>query len=431
MDKKDNDRRLLPGSEITIPEILKEKDYQTSIFGKWHLNGADWEVKENWNGWSGSFPNQQGFDDGIVTKEDPHFTRHLNVNSQKHPGDFFALDGTPKGAIKGYSSDIISENALEWIKNLPDKSKPFFTYLAFDAVHIRIAAADKYTNMYNTGNARRDEYYANITHLDAAIGDFLNGLDQLGLKDNTILYFSSDNGPDVLRAWDATYFCYGTSYPLYGQKYQLYQGGIRVPAMVRWPGKITPSISDEPNSALDVLPTICDLLGIDPPSDREIDGESIADLLLEKKSIERTKPMYWQFEIPREYNVIVGEGYYNYMFDGAKISDAMNNYFQAVGAGENPGDKSLQRKYNVEIMAPHVAIREGDYMLYGYHTDPFTLPVKYKMYNLVKDPEEKNELSKAEPELFNSLKSKLVEIYNEVNQERVKTAAAIEAKDCR
>ncbi len=430
MDKKDNDKRLLPGSEITIPELLKKKDYQTSIFGKWHLNGADWEVKENWTGWSGSFPNQQGFDDGMVTKEDPHFTRKLNVNSQKHPGDYFTLDGTPKGVVKGYSSDIISQSALEWIKNLPDKSKPFFTYLAYDAVHIRIAAADKYTDMYNTGDARRDEYYANITHLDAAIGDLLEGLEKMGLKENTIIYFSSDNGPDVLRAWDATYFCYGTSYPLYGQKYQLYQGGIRVPAMVRWPGKISPGLSDEPNSTLDVLPTLCDVLDIDLPSDRAIDGESIADLLLKGKPVERKKPIYWQFEIPREYDILVGEGYDNHMFDGSKISDAMKNYFQAVGAGKNPGNKSLQRKYNVEIMAPHVAIREGDYMLYGYHTDSFTLPVKYEMYNLVEDPKEKNELSKTEPELFNSLKSKLVEMYHEVNEERIKTAAAIEAKNC-
>ncbi len=431
MDKKDNDKILLPGSEITIPEILKEKDYQTSVFGKWHLNGADWEVKENWTGWTGSFPNQQGFDAGMVTKEDPHFTRMLNVNTQKHPGDYFDLDGTPKGPMKGYTSDIISQNALKWIKNLPDKSKPFFTYLAYDAVHIRIMAGDKFTNMYDTGDPRRDEYYANISHLDAAIGDLLEGLEELGLKENTIIYFSSDNGPDVLRAWDATYFCYGTSYPLYGQKYQLYQGGIRVPAMVRWPGKITPEVSDEPNSTLDVLPTLCELLEIDLPADRAIDGESILDHLLDNKSIEREKPMYWQFEIPREYEVIVGEGYYNHMFDGSKISDAMQNYFQAVGAGENPGDKSLQIKYGVEIMAPHAAIREGDYMLYGYHTDPFALPVKYEMYNLVEDPKEKNELSEVEPELFSTLKSKLAEIYQEVNAERVKTEAAIKAKDCR
>lgn len=398
-DKRENEKFFLRGEENTIPEILKQRNYQTAIFGKWHLNGADWEEKGNWTGWTGSFPKQQGFDHGMVTKEDPHFTRLLNVNTQKHPGDFFDVDGNPLGPIKGYSSDIISDSAIEWVKEHQSENQPFFLYLSYDAVHIRIMAADKYTNMYNTGNARKDEYYANVTHLDAAIGRFLDSLEQLGLSENTIVCFSSDNGPDVLHGWDATYFCYGTSYPLYGQKYQLYQGGIRVPGMVCWPGKIQPGISDEPNSTLDVLPTLADIANVDLPSDQTLDGTSIKDHLLHGEQINRTKPLYWQYEYPREYAGKVGKGF-NRRFDDLKQGKRKD-------------------------MRPHVVIREGDYILYGLHTERFQVPIEFQLYNIVDDPDESTELSMAKPELFQSMKKKLIDMYTDVNNDRRKSEIAI------
>jgi arylsulfatase A len=385
---------------MTIAEISKSRGYQTAIFGKWHLNGADWEVSKNWQGWTGSFPKQQGFDYGIVSKEDPHFTRRLRVNTQKHPGDFFTVDGKPSGAIKGYSSDIISNYAIRWLKEGRDYSKPFFMYLSYDAVHIRVAAADKYEAMYDTGDARKDSYYANVTHVDAAIGRVVEAIDRMGLSENTIIFFSSDNGPDVLRCWDATYFCYGTSYPLTGQKYQLYEGGIRVPGMVRWPGRIKPRISDEPNSTLDVLPTICELIGAELPNDRATDGASIANHLLYGKSIKRKRPLYWQYEYPREYES-TGQGYERRL-NGQKT-------------------KTLKNR-------PHVAIRQDDYVLLGYDSRQFKLPDSFKMFNVVKDPEQQIELSRKEPNRFSAMKSKLISMYNDVNKDRIKAEATIRKK---
>lgn len=396
-DKAENDKFFLRGEEITIPEVLKSKGYQTTIFGKWHLNGADWEKRGNWKGWTGSFPKQQGFDHGIVSKEDPHFTRKLNVNTQKHPGDFFTVDGEPVGAIKGYSSDIVSDHAIAWLKEGRDPSRPFFVYLSYDAVHIRVAAADRYELMYDTGDARKDAYYANVTHLDAAIGRVIDAVDWMGLREDTIVFFSSDNGPDVLRCWDATYFCYGTSYPLRGQKYQIYEGGIRVPGMVRWPGRIAPGISDEPNSTLDVLPTLCDLLGAQPPTDRAIDGTSIAGHLLHGKSVEREKPLYWQYEYPREYEVM-GEGY----------------------------ERRLNgQKAKPEKLRPHVAIRAGDYVLLGYQEQRFKLPKEFKLFNVVKDPEQKRDLSTRQAKRFETMKSQLAAMHRDVNNDRMQTAKAV------
>ncbi len=335
----------------------------------------------------------------MVSKENPHFTRLLKTNTQKHPGDFFSVNGKPLGPIKGYTSDIITEAATSWLEKQRDTSRPFFLYLPYDAVHIRVAAADEYVNRYNTGDARKDAYYANITHLDAAIGRLLNNLDSLGLTDNTLLFFSSDNGPDVLKKWEATYYCYGTSYPLVGQKYQLYEGGIRVPGLVRWPGKIAPGISDAPNSTLDILPTLCALVGQPQPAGRALDGVSILSHLISRKSIERERPLYWQFEDPREF-VTVGEGY-NRRLDGSQ---------------------------QVDKPSPAVAIRAGNYVLRGFQTEEFTLPTQYTLYDIVNDPKEQQELSEVESDLFASLKQKLLNMYQEVNAERIKTATAIKQK---
>ena len=399
-DKTENEKFFLHDREITIPELLKRKGYETAIFGKWHLNGADWEKREAWRGWTGSFPQQQGFDHGIVCKEDPHFTRRLNVNTQKHPGDYFTVKGEPVGAIKGYSSDILSDRAIDWLKRKRNASKPFFIYMSYDAVHIRVAAADRYEALYDTGDARKDAYYANITHVDAAIGRLLEGIKRLGLADGTIVFFSSDNGPDVLRCWDATYFCYGTSYPLRGQKYQLYEGGIRVPGMVRWPGKIRPGISDEPNATLDVLPTLCDLVNARLPEDRQIDGASLLDHLLSGKPVQREKPLYWQYEYPREYET-AGEGY----------ERRLN------------GQKTLSQK-----LRPHVAIRRGHYVLLGYHEKRFEWPVVFKLFNVVADPEQREDLSSREPQRFAAMKEECATMYRKVNRDRLKTQAMIKER---
>ena len=336
----------------------------------------------------------------MVSKENPHFTRLLQTNTQKHPGDFFTVSGEPVGVVEGYTSDIITDSATSWLEEKRDKSRPFFLYLPYDAVHIRVQAADQYENMYNTGDARKDAYYGNITHLDAAIGKLLDALENLQLTENTIIFFSSDNGPDVLKKWEATYYCYGTSYPLFGQKYQLYEGGIRVPGLVRWPGNVEPGISDEPNSTLDVLPTLCALVSVPLPNERPPDGASILDHLLKGNAVERESPLYWQFEDPSAFEQ-TGEGY-NRRLDGSR-----------------PLPKDPQ---------PVVVIREGNYVLRGLQTQAFTIPTQFTLYDVVHDPEEKQELSQRKPDLYQKLKQKLVAKYQAVNAERQKTALEIEQK---
>jgi arylsulfatase A len=392
-DLRDDDKIFLRGQEYTLAELLRDNGYATAIFGKWHLNGADWQKPQSWTGWTGSFPAQQGFEHGMVSKENPHFTHELEVNTQKDPGDFYSLDGKLLGPIKGYTSDIITERALAWIKGRTDKTKPFFAYLPYDAVHIRVSAADKYVAMYNTGNARMDAYYANITHLDAAIGKLVKELKDQGLADNTLILFSSDNGPDVLNAWEATAFCYGTSYPLTGEKYQLHEGGIRVPGLAYWPGTIKPGISNVPNSTLDVMPTLASLVGGTLPKDVQLDGEDILPLLLNKEPIARKQPIYWQFDSPRDYPNVVGEGY------------------QRRIDGFVKGKTKL---------LPRVKIQKGTYNLYGLSEKPFAAPTDFKLFDLANDPTEQRQLPTDHPEYASMVKAMMAK-YKDVEQERLKT----------
>ena len=398
-DTQDDDTHLLHGSEITIPELLKEQGYQTGVFGKWHLNGQDWETPENWSGWSGSFPKQQGFDHGFVAKEDPHFTRQLKVNTQKHPGDFFTVDGEPMGPIKGYTSDIVTNYANEWMTEASKEDAPFFAFLSYDAVHIRIAAADRYEEHFNTGDARKDAWYANIMHLDDAIGNVLDHLKDLGIEDNTIVVFTSDNGPDVLRKSDATYFCYGTSYPLMGEKYQLLEGGMRVPGMVRWPKKIKPRLSDIPNSTMDLLPTFASIAGQSLPGDRKIDGVDLSGFWLKNKAPKRIDPMYWQFEFYRLYDSIIGEGYERRL------------------QGERR-DYTSKRK-------PRVTIREGNYVMIGIGDEQYEAPDQFQLYDIKKDEEQRYDISAKYPEVTERLKTKLLAMHQEISIDRIKTVNAI------
>lgn len=406
IDDKVNDdhhknRQLLLDEEITIAEICRQQGYQTAIFGKWHLNGADWEEQKNWDAEHGSFPHQQGFDYGMVSKENPHLTRHLEANSQKNPGDFFMLDGTPVGTIKGYTSEILTDSAVSWLTGKCSMERPFFLYLSYDAVHERIFNPDIYDCMYNTGDPNKDVYYANVTYLDHQIGRFLRSLDLLGLAENTIVFFSSDNGPEVLRAYYGCYRSYGTSYPLYGQKRQVLEGGIRVPGMVRWPGKIQPGISSEANSTMDWLPTICDIAGVDVPGDRKVDGVSILPHLLKNQPVKRQQPIYWQFEYSNNWE-LQGEGY-NRRFHGQKRLEG-------------------RAKYNV-------AIRKGNYVMRGVQAKRFEAPEAFVLFDVVNDLEEKHELSGKEPELFLSMKRFLLEMYDEVKRERIETAKKIAIMD--
>ncbi|MDQ8200531.1 sulfatase-like hydrolase/transferase [Pelagicoccus enzymogenes] len=407
-DHSDDERIFLPGSETTIPEILQENGYETAIIGKWHLNGADWAQKENWTGWTGSFPNQQGFDYAFVTKENPHETTAMKHNAQFEPGDFYRCDGDtvgePVGKLPGYSSQIIVDQALDWLRQKRDPQKPYFLYLPFDAVHEKVENPAAFNALYDTGNSDKDKYYANVTYLDAQIGRLLDFLYATKQEKNTLIVFSSDNGPEVCKVYYNAVHSYGTSYPLHGHKRQIFEGGIRVPGIVRWSGTIEPGVTDLPNSTLDLLPTLLQAAGIETPSDLKLDGTSILPHLKHRESITREKPLYWQNSIAENWSVIEGSGY----------------------------DRRFDGRAKNKIPTPIVAIRRGDFVLRGFRPlgekSPFVKPEIFQLYDVVNDINEATELSQFETERYNEMKTELLAMWEAVERDRQKTAQAIDAQ---
>ena len=391
-DVRDNDTHFLSGKELTVAEVLGSAGYTSAVIGKWHLNGADWESKAAWTGWTGSFPKQQGFDYAIVSKENPHETRRLEQNTQDNPGDFFDGDGNPLGTVTGWTSQLITDWAVRWLEELRDRSKPFFLYLPYDAVHERVENPSEYTSLYATGDPDRDLYYGNITYLDYQIGRFLDALDRLGLEEDTVVFFSSDNGPEVCKVYSGAWRSYGTSWPYRGQKRQVLEGGVRVPGMVRWVGKIEPRVSGTPNSTLDVLPTLAELAGAHVPSHTELDGASLAGHFLRGDEVVRSKPLFWQFERRGENWTTVGDGYQR-RYDGRrKIADPV----------------------------PQVAIRDGDYVLRAYGgSRPYSELERFKLFDINRDRDESFELSATEPMRFESMKQALLAMHADVNRDRL------------
>lgn len=290
--------------ELTLASLLKQHGYQNFIVGKWHLNAG-------LNSPSYPQPSDHGFDKWVALHAFP-------IPNTKHTNNFYD-NGKPVGAIKGFAGEYVYEKAVEYLNNR-DKNKPFFLYLPMVEIHGAIASPDSFLQRYsqytygnnvlpfsNSNGGLIDlanvkprgpgEYYAHVSFMDHQVGLILKALKQMGLEENTIVVFASDNGP-VTDQWRYNYELnlYGNTGGLRGRKADLYEGGIRVPAMIRYPGHIPAgTTSDEPLHGYDLFPTICSLLNIPIPSDRVIDGQDFSPLL-KKQPLQRNKPLFWAYE---------------------------------------------------------------------------------------------------------------------------------------
>ena len=287
----------LPDSAYTMAEAFKARGYATAGYGKWGLG---------FEGSSGD-PLRQGFDDfgGFLCQihAHNHYPRFLWKSGEKlpMPGNDRTLDGDH------YSQDTFIEWGLDFIEE--HKDAPFFLYLPFAVPHLSIQVPTESVEPYRATIEEEDYahkgylrhpypragYAGMVTHMDAGIGRILERLDALNLEDNTIVIFTSDNGPafDRLGGSDSEYF--DSAAGLRGLKGSLYEGGIRVPLIARWPERIAAGSESALVAAWwDLLPTVCDLIGAPTPDG--IDGLSIAPTLL-GNSAEQAKheALYWEF----------------------------------------------------------------------------------------------------------------------------------------
>jgi arylsulfatase len=308
-------RPLLPNT-FTVGTMLKDAGYVTGAIGKWGLGGPE----------SGGEPNRQGFDHwyGYLCQRIAHnyYPPWLWRNNEKDVLDneyFHPHQRLPEGADPNdpasyasysgvdYSMDLMAEEALEFIRQNRDTT--FFLYLPFPVPHVALQVPDgslhEYDGAFSETPYRGDKgylphprpraaYAAMITRMDREIGRILSLLEELGLADNTIVFFTSDNGPTFNGGTDSDFF--NSAGPLRGLKTQLYEGGIRVPLIARWPGHIEPgSTTDFISAFWDFLPTFAELAGSDVPAD--IDGLSMVPTLsgVPSRQLEHDY-LYWEFQ---------------------------------------------------------------------------------------------------------------------------------------
>ena len=253
--------------EITIAQLLKKAGYRTGHFGKWHLGPVKADSPVN--------PGKCGFDE---------YLSHDNFFELNPP---LSRNGTDPEIHKGESSEIIVSEAGKFIRKARAENKPFFVVIWFGSPHGPYKATESDAALYaDVKDEQRRNRYAEITAMDRAMGQLRRALQNLRVAEDTLLWYCSDNGIPNKS---------GPTANLRGAKGNLYEGGIRVPAIIEWPTVIRkPRISKMPCVTSDIMPTLLDLLGIDQP-DRPIDGISLRPLI-EGKMTTRPQPIgFWKY----------------------------------------------------------------------------------------------------------------------------------------
>lgn len=282
-------------SEITIAELLQKAGYRTALFGKWHL-GKYFDYQ----------PNQKGFDEFMG-----HHSGH--IEHYDYPNQL-VYNGKPVEGRK-YVTDLFTDAAIDFIEAESTSPNPFFCYLAYNAPHspwvvgtshARQERGDKLIKKYvDRGLSMKDaRIYAMVEIIDENLGRLFRKLDDLGIAENTIVIFSSDNGGV------SSHYTAG----LRGKKGSVYEGGVRAPLLIRWPNEFKAGTERSAMvSHLDIFPTICEITNINLPEDRKIDGKSLLSLLKEGGSESPHTYLFhhWDRYFPNPYNTwAVSDGRY-------------------------------------------------------------------------------------------------------------------------
>ena len=312
-------QRPIPDSVVTVAELLQDAGYITGCVGKWGLGAPFTE----------GAPNDQGFDFfyGYNCQRQAHtfFPKHLWKNEEKiwlsnelvvpgtklEPGaDSLDDKSYAKYALDQYAPDLMFEATMDFLDK--NHEKPFFLYFATPIPHVPLQAPDSLVKYYRQKfgdeipylgergyfptRSPRATYAAMVTYMDMQIGLIVEKLKALGVYENTIIFFSSDNGPSYAGGADSEFF--DSAAPFRSDrgrgKGSVYEGGIRVPFIVQWPGKISNSSESELQGCFyDMLPTFCELAGVDIPEDT--DGNSIVPTLIGRGDQEKHEFLYWEY----------------------------------------------------------------------------------------------------------------------------------------
>lgn len=384
----------LQKKEITIASILHDEGYDTCFVGKWHLGSFE----------NNPTPGDHGFDHWFGTE--------INAfDGPEDPGKF-VRNGEKVDKTGEWYCDAIVNEAITWMKNRPDPDKPFLIVACSHEPHTPIHPPEKYSAMYEDEMVGKLEtvvpyggvhrpldrsisenkkyYYGTVTQLDAAFGKLMGALEDQGKRDDSLVIFTSDNGPETPVTiqesggqWEDPIRdrCFGTPGPWRGMKRYVFEGGHRVPGIVRWPEKIPAgSLSTQLVNGTDWLPTVCAATGIPVPKDRTIDGTDATPALLGNAG-ERDIPACWTFPVSE---------------------DSRN--------------------------LPGMSMRDGDHVIVGWFTPringrEYSKWVKaaefsrFALYDLSVDPFQETDLATLRPEQFESSKEKMIRLWEDIREE--------------
>lgn len=288
----------LDTAEVTLPEILADAEYtHRALVGKWHLGHSRKAYHPLSRGYTYFYGHLNGAIDYFSFKREGQRDWHENYRP--------SLD-------TGYTTDLIGKKARQLILNYTAEEQPFFLQVAFNAPHSPLQATRKYLDMYGfdplkkrfirgrgRGNSKRQTYSAMVTHMDDEIGEMLQLMDSLGIADNTIVVFMSDNGAELNHG--------GSNGDLRGAKLTEWEGGVRVPAIVRWPGKFNGGRNTEQVfSYLDVLPTLLNMAGVEHTEALPLDGIDLSTAITSNELSSRTLYLGNGALITDKYKLIEG-----------------------------------------------------------------------------------------------------------------------------
>jgi len=339
----------------TLPGLLKTAGYATAHFGKWHLGGGD----------GAPTPQAYGVDVSKV------------VNG---PGDQLGDEKEPY--FRARSTALIVDETIKFIRE--HKDQPFYTNVWTLLPHAPLKPTPEQLKVYEDLAPKADDpgfgswmqkylanakdlksqmqvFCASLTDLDTQLGRLFTALDEMKLAEDTIIFYSSDNGGEDYRVGNASNGGVGNTGPLRARKRSMYEGGIRTFGLLRWPGHVAEGRVDETTvmGGVDFLPTVCKLAGVDVPANVQPDGEDVSDIWLGAPR-PRTKPLHWEW------------------------------LFNVQGQGDG-------------YMPPMLAIRDGDWKLFVNHDGS-----KAQLYNIPKDIGEEHDVASANPEVVKSLTAKAI-----------------------
>jgi arylsulfatase A len=364
----------LPKDEVTLPQLLRAGGYQTAHFGKWHLSHySEKRIPDSFDykdfALGGELVGQPSMNDygydywfasGNVARSD-----------HKNPQNFFR-NGEAMGTMEGFSAQIVASEFVTWMKERRKEGEPFFVTVWLHEPHGPINSDPEYLARYEDLNdPSLRQYLANVTQVDEAVGRVVDTLKELGLFDDTMLWYTSDNGPEgphefgTFNTSDSPYDdsrYRGSTGGLRGRKRHTHDGGIRVPGVVSWPngfkeaGVAPGTVCAEPMIGSDLFPTTLEAAGVSVPTDRPLDCTSVLPLL-QNKPFSREKPLYWR------------------------------NTFHTF----------------------QVALREGDWKILAD-----SQRTVFELHNMANDPRETSDVSAQYPEIFERMKRELIAYDDEV-----------------